>query len=44
MIRLETQAALWIATLDRPDKANALTRDMLADLAAIARRAGEQGA
>lgn len=44
MIRLQTEGALWIATLDRPDKANALTRDMLADLAGIARRAGDRGA
>ncbi len=35
MIRLDTDGALWIATLDRPDKANALTADMLARLTEI---------
>lgn len=37
MIRLEKEASgLWIATLDRPDKANALTAEMLERLAEIA--------
>ena len=36
MIRLETDGDLWIVTLDRADKANALTRDMLERLAEIA--------
>lgn len=43
MIRLEKEASgLWIAVLDRPDKANALTAEMLERLAEIAREA--QGA
>lgn len=33
MIRLDQQDGLWTVTLDRPDKANALTPDMLRDLA-----------
>ncbi|ETA50994.1 enoyl-CoA hydratase/isomerase family protein [Ponticoccus alexandrii] len=37
MIRLEKEASgLWIAVLDRPDKANALTAEMLERLAEIA--------
>lgn len=37
MIRLKKEATgLWIATLDRPDKANALTAEMLERLAEIA--------
>ncbi len=36
MIALEREGALWRAVIDRPDKANALTREMLADLAQIA--------
>ena len=39
MIRLEEDGALWVVTLDRPDKANSLTPDMLRDLADIAERA-----
>ena len=39
MIRLDRDGDLWTATIDRPDKANALTPDMLADLAQIARDA-----
>lgn len=35
MIRLARDGGLWTVTLDRPDKANALTGTMLADLAAI---------
>ena len=41
MIRLDRDGGLWTATLDRPDKANALTRAMLTDLAEIAEAAGE---
>ncbi|MBN7785412.1 enoyl-CoA hydratase/isomerase family protein [Ponticoccus gilvus] len=42
MIRLEKEASgLWIAVLDRPDKANALTAEMLERLAEIAREAQE---
>ncbi|HHB81419.1 MAG TPA: enoyl-CoA hydratase/isomerase family protein [Aliiroseovarius sp.] len=36
MIRLEQDGTLWLVTLNRPDKANALTREMLSDLADIA--------
>ncbi len=36
MIRLEKDGDLWTATIDRPDKANSLTRQMLTDLADIA--------
>ena len=43
MIRLEKDGSLWTVTLDRADKANALTRGMLEDLAGIA-RAAETGA
>jgi len=42
MIRLETDGALWIAVIDRPDKANSLTADMLGELADIAERAGQE--
>jgi len=38
-IRLRRDGALWTVTLNRPDKANALTRDMLAALVVLARRA-----
>lgn len=42
MIRLERAAdGLWTVTLDRPDKANALTEAMLAELCAIADAAQE---
>ena len=36
MIRLDREDGLWIVTLDRPDKANSLTPEMLEELAAIA--------
>ncbi len=36
MIRLEKDGAVWVAILDRPEKANALTKAMLTDLADIA--------
>lgn len=39
MIRLDKDGALWTVTLNRPDKANALTAAMLDDLTAIADRA-----
>lgn len=39
MIGLEQDGGLWIVTLQRPDKANALTEAMLADLADIAEAA-----
>ncbi|WP_224825042.1 enoyl-CoA hydratase/isomerase family protein [Cognatishimia sp. MH4019] len=39
MIRLEKDGDLWTATIDRPDKANSLTRQMLTDLADIAEEA-----
>lgn len=32
MIRLDRDGPVWTLTLDRPDKANALTRDMLAQV------------
>ena len=35
MIRLDREGDLWIVTLDRPEKKNALTADMLAELVAI---------
>lgn len=35
MIRLARDGGLWVATLDRPDKANALTAEMLGELADI---------
>ncbi|WP_417728644.1 enoyl-CoA hydratase/isomerase family protein [Roseovarius sp.] len=40
-VTLERDGGLWIATLDRPDKANALTEPMLSDLADIAEAAQE---
>jgi len=42
MIRLDKDGALWIATLDRPDKANALTEAMLSELADIAEAAATE--
>ena len=39
MIRAETGGALWRLTLDRPERANALTRAMLAELSALLARA-----
>jgi enoyl-CoA hydratase/carnithine racemase len=39
MIDLEKDGGLWIATINRPDKANSLTADMLERLADIAEEA-----
>ena len=39
LVTLERNGGLWIATLNRPDKANALTEAMLTDLAEIAEAA-----
>lgn len=39
MISLEKEGGLWLVTLDRADKANALTEGMLIDLAEIAEAA-----
>lgn len=39
MIELTKTDTHWIATINRPDKANSLTRDMLAELADIAEAA-----
>ena len=39
MIETARDGALWTVTLNRPEKANSLTRDMLADLARIAAEA-----
>ncbi len=39
MIRLEREGALWLVTLERPDKANALTGEMLTRLGDIAEQA-----
>ncbi len=41
MIRLEKDDGLWIVTIDRPDKANSLTPEMLEELARIAEAAQE---
>ncbi len=39
MVDLEKEGGLWIATINRPEKANSLTRAMLEDLAGIAESA-----
>ncbi len=41
MIRLDREGPLWTVTLDRTDKANSLTGDMLRQLADIAAEAAE---
>lgn len=41
MIELEKEGGLWIATLNRPEKANSLTAAMLTELADIAEAAQE---
>ncbi|HEX9858857.1 MAG TPA: enoyl-CoA hydratase/isomerase family protein [Paracoccaceae bacterium] len=44
MIGLAIEDGLWTVTLNRPEKANSLTRAMLEDLAAIIERAAAEGA
>lgn len=44
MIELTRQDGLWTVTIDRPAKANSLTRAMLEEMAAIAGAAGQEGA
>lgn len=44
MIRLERNDGLWRAVIAREEKANSLTRAMLAELAGIAEAAGREGA
>lgn len=44
MIDLTIDGGLWTVTLNRPEKANSLTKAMLVELAEIARRAREDGA
>ncbi|MEX0349318.1 MAG: enoyl-CoA hydratase/isomerase family protein [Paracoccaceae bacterium] len=41
MIEVERRSGLWTVTLDRPDKANSLTGEMLTDLVEIAEAAYE---
>ncbi len=43
MIELEKAGGVWTATLNRPEKANALTEAMLTRLAEIAEQAGQPG-
>ncbi len=44
MIALSIEDGLWTVTLNRPEKANSLTRAMLLELEAIAKRAAVEGA
>jgi len=44
MIDLKIEGGMWTVTLNRPEKANSLTKAMLAELATIATRAGVEGA
>lgn len=44
MIGLEIAGGVWTVTLNRPDKANSLTRAMLGEIADIAGRAASEGA
>lgn len=44
MIWVEQDGALWTITVDRPEKANSLTKTMLLDLDAGFARAGAEGA
>lgn len=44
MIGLEIAGGVWTVTLNRPDKANSLTRAMLQEIADIAGRAASEGA
>ncbi len=41
MIDVEKADGLWVVTINRPDKANSLTREMLTELAEIAEAASE---
>ena len=41
MIELDKTDGLWTITINRPDKANSLTRDMLADMVEMAEMAGD---
>lgn len=41
MIELAQDGGVWTVTLNRPDKANALTEDMLRELCEVMERAGE---
>ena len=41
MIHLAQEGGIWTVTLDRPDKANSLTEDMLRELCEIMERAGD---
>lgn len=42
MIRLAQEGGVWTATIDRPEKANSLTEDMLTELARIAEAAHKE--
>ena len=44
MIRLDREEGIWVATIDRPDKANALTPEMLQALDEAVVQAGQAGA
>lgn len=44
MIEVSQDGALWVVTLNRPDKANALTRPMLATISAAVQTAQTAGA
>ena len=44
MIGLHTEGGLWTVTLNRPDKANSLTRAMLGQLEEVVGQAAQQGA
>ena len=41
MIKLDKAGAIWTVTINRPDKANSLTLEMLTELAVIAEGAGD---
>jgi enoyl-CoA hydratase/carnithine racemase len=44
MIGLAIEGGLWTITLNRPDKANSLTKAMLEELVSLTARAGAEGA
>jgi enoyl-CoA hydratase/carnithine racemase len=44
MIEVSQDAGLWTVTIDRQDKANSLTREMLSTIADAAESAGREGA